>query len=208
MTLTHVTAQWLKPLAAFFLAAMVLSGCALTSSEDLLTEAELVTPFGDATTVYIYEPTDTGYARTPDAPTVLTLTDKTYSSGPDSAIRFAPFDDTPGRYLMSINDELGYHYGLVDVDDGGIARLRMIMTGGGDFAVQKYLEGAGAAHAAGVEFDYQQIKVLDRETLDDLLSRFLDGTIPTQALVVYIATSPDDAAPETIRRDGETLTAG
>ena len=47
MTLFGLPARWLGPLAAMFVAGLVLAGCTLSSDTSLLSESELITPFGD-----------------------------------------------------------------------------------------------------------------------------------------------------------------
>jgi hypothetical protein len=195
-----ITATWRRvaSLIATGAVAVLLSGCVLTSTTNLVAVAETVEvlPATFTMTTYSGNEDGTGYVAS-NEPAAFTMKDGGYLA-PDGSMTayFVPMED--GEYLIATVATDGAMYGVANFDDAGLMEVRMVLNGDPAPAIAAAgITGATAADGGVV--------VTDRATLDAIIALISDGTISTEPLVAWIGDGP---APATLLKDGDWYKAG
>lgn len=181
--------------------ALGLSGCVISSPEQLIDPAEAITPLPDSFTMYPYAERDGGYALSSDAPVVYTRDGTDYFAGDDSLIlRFA---DLPGHesHVISVQgNQANTLYGTLEVL-GDILRIRIMLSEIGPDALRDLpAEISGAIHA-----EDGGLIVSSRPALDLVMARLAEGQLVSSPLVAWISTNPDASPPATLLIEGDTI---
>ena len=156
--------------AALGLAAVLLTGCMITSATNLITPDEAATPLPATFTMTAFAYNEGTYAKGEDEPVSYALDGKSYADT-EASIKatFAPLDGT--QYIVSIDD---------------VMEIRMLFAG--DLATEL------PNPPAGVEVIDGGITVTDRAGLDAAIALVRDGTIVTDPLVAWIGAGEAPAA--------------
>jgi hypothetical protein len=170
--------------AALGLAAVLLTGCMITSATNLITPDEAATPLPATFTMTAFAYNEGTYAKGEDEPVSYALDGKSYADT-EASIKatFAPLDGT--QYIVSIDGEDNTIYGVARIE-GDVMEIRMLFAG--DLATEL------PTPPAGIEVIDGRITVTDRAGLDAAIALVRDGTIVTDPLVAWIGAGEAPAA--------------
>lgn len=185
--------------------ALMLSGCVITSTADLLPDSEAVTPLPETIFLTGYDKAgDTPglYRKSADAPSELRLIGNTYLGDDDTRLRFSPLAGE-GSYLMAVVGPDGNIYGVATYRDS-ILGIEIIIEDEAPLATieAERQKGGAASVLTDVSEEDGALVVGTRAALDYVVAMTRNGSLPLEGLVMYVATSADEAAPETLAADG------
>jgi hypothetical protein len=174
------------------MASLLLAGCMLTSTENLVGEDETVQVLPATFTLQTYnEAADGSFSTSEEAGGLFTLTGKGYTDdGESMTIYLVPLGED--KYLVDVVAADGTMYGVARLKDG-IVELRMVFSG--DPATE-----LGASVPAGVTVADGGIAVADRAALDTVITLIDEGKLGTSLLIAWVG---EGEAPALIVRDGD-----
>lgn len=170
--------------AALGFAAVLLTGCMITSATNLIAPEEAATPLPASFNMTAFSYAEGTYARGEDEPVPYTLDGTSYVDA-EGSIRagFAALDGS--QYLVGIVGEDNTIYGVARIE-GDVMEIRMLLAG--DLVTEL------PTPPAGVEVLEGSITVTDRAGLDAAIALVRDGTIATDPLVAWIGATEAPAA--------------
>jgi hypothetical protein len=171
-------------------AALLLTGCMLTSTETLVSEDETVQVLPETFTLHTYNEADGKFSISEEDGGVYTLTGKGYADeGGSMTVFLVPLGED--KYLLHLVAADGSMYGIARIK-GEIVELRLVFSG--DPAAELGASPAGVTVADG------GIMVTDRAALDAMIKLIDEGKLSTSPLIAWIG---EGAAPAVIVRDAD-----
>jgi hypothetical protein len=194
-----------KSLLSLTVAAVLtlLCACTISSPTQLANSNESVTPLPEQFVAYGYKQGEANsYARTREAPTRYIRSGNAYVASDNSmTLNFVPLDDH--GYLLSVaGNGTGALYGTAWVK-GQIVVIRMMLDDDADTILNKARMASPPDIASDISRGDSGLTITKRRTLDHLVDLMRKGTVPTQALVVWVSEDPDAPTPKRITRDAD-----
>ena len=186
------TARRAAGFLALGIASLLLTGCMLTSTDNLIGEAETVQVLPATFTLQTYnEAADGSFSTSEEAGGVFTLTGKGYTDdGESMTIYLVPLGED--KYLVDLVAADGTMYGIARIKNG-IVELRMVFSGDPPTEL-------GTSLPVGVTVADGGVMVTDRAALDAIIMLIDEGKLSTSPLIAWVG---EGEAPALIVRDGD-----
>lgn len=185
--------------AAMVMAALLLSGCTITSETNLVTPGEAVAVLPPSFEMVSYNETGGTFSPTADGRMGYTLSGTGYVDTENTLTAyFVPQGED--RYLLAFAAADGALYGLGRLKDG-ILEISAVFAGDPEAEAA----ALGEPLPEGVVFADGGVMVADRAGLDAVVALVADGTFTTSTLIAWVGGG---TPPATITRDGDWYRPG
>lgn len=204
MTPSLVAALRATRFALLAVFALLLAGCVINSSAELVADAEAVDVLPASFYAFPFPEGEDTREYAGDEPQAFTRVGHTYvGAGEQMSLRFVPVAGAADTYLLAVMDGDQNLYGVARYRGDGVLSIAILLTDDDPAARIEAEKAAGTPGLGAVTADASGITVADRAALDQLIRMHIEGRLPMESVVAWLGDGPGAQKPARIVRDGD-----